>query len=577
MKKFAFLFFLAFTFCSVSVKSQTDWFEQTAPTATDLYDIEFVNYNVGYAVGVGGRIIKTTNGGYSWVELNSGTTQTLFDCQFETELQGWACGGGGLVLRTTNGGTTWTPHVILTANEFHAIHFFSSTSGYVAGKNTSTGQAEIYYTINGGASFTGISPPSGMTDIRDVVFANLNVGLVLDSWSVYYTTNGGTTWDASTYASTFAVNRIEMFSATSGWMVGEGGSIFFSSTGGGFWNPQTSPVTTALYGLSVVDANNVFACGQGGLIISTTNAGLTWTQHTPIVTTNLKSMSAVDASNVWAAGIASNIVRTKTDIDLEVQSYSGPSTVCTGQPFLVSVNVKNGSTYTIGSGTFTVLDGIDPVITYDLVTPLLAGQTLTLDLGYHSISANALLTINFTGDDITGNNSAIAPINLYTSNAYGVTGPSSACVGETISMQAFGGTNYYWMNAGADSSAQNQVLVFTESKGYIVKITQDNCVFVDTLSVAVASGDCATSVFTPNGDGKNDFFYIENLPVGDNTVTIYNRWGDEIAIIYNYDNSSSYWNGDDTQNNAVVEGTYFYVVEGKSTGPFSKGWVQVLK
>lgn len=577
MNKFVFIILLSFALLPISGQSQTDWFAQTPGVSSDLYDIEFVSLNTGYAVGVGGKILKTIDGGYSWTQQTSGTTLTLFDCEFESELLGRVCGAGGLVLRTSDGGTTWTPTVILPANEFHAIHFFTTTNGYVAGKNTTTGMAEIYYTTNGGVSFTGIAPPGGMTNIIDLVFANLNQGLVMDQWNLYYTTNAGLAWAPISIATSFARNKVEIFNATNGWMVGDEGSIFFSGSSGTSWTAQNSGVSENLYGISIVDVNTIYVCGEGGLILKSTDGGDNWSIQTSPGSETLKSISAANEMNAWSCGVGPVIWRTETDLDLQIASYDGSSDVCINQPFSVSVTLKNTGNYTVGDGTIAVLENGNTILTYDLNTPIVAGDALVVDLGAHSVISNTTLTITYSGDDITSNNVLVQPINVISELAYGVTGPETSCIGETINLEAFGGNSYYWFNASADSSAQNQAIVFTGSENYIVKITQDDCVVLDTIAVSVGSGSCSTSAFTPNGDGKNDFFYIENLPLGENTVTIYNRWGDEIRIIQNYDNVTIFWNGDDTQNSSVVEGTYFYVVESKTSGAFSEGWVQVLK
>jgi gliding motility-associated-like protein len=577
MNRISLVIFSFLALVSIKVSSQPDWFEQTVPVSNDLYDIEFVSINIGYATGVGGKILKTTNGGYTWLEQNSGTTLTLFDCEFESELIGWVCGAGGLVLRTTNGGETWTPKVILPVDEFHAMHFFTNTYGYVAGKNTSTGFAEIYYTIDGGITFTGISPPAGMTNITDLVFANLNQGLVMDQWNIYYTTNAGMNWTPTAVGTSFAMNRIQIFNATTGWLVGDQGTIFFTGTSGATWTAQNSGVTANLYGISVVDVNTVYVCGDGGLVMKSIDGGVTWTEQTTSVTTALKAISAVDGDNGWACGIGPKIVRSMTDLDLELAAYAGPTNVCLNQPFMISVILKNVGSYTIDSGTITVLDGISSIITYNLTTPIPAGQSLTLDLGLHSVNFNSILTINYDGDDLDDNNALLHPISVITDVAYGITGPTSSCIGENINMQAFGGLEYYWFNASSDSSSQTQSLVFYEATNYVVKITQANCVVFDTLEVAVGSGSCTTSAFSPNADGKNDFFHIDNLPLGENSVTIYNRWGDELITLQNYDNVTVYWNGDDAYLKPLVEGVYFYVVESKSTGPFSEGWVSLVR
>lgn len=82
--------------------------------------------------------------------------------------------------------------------------------------------------------------------------------------------------------------------------------------------------------------------------------------------------------------------------------------------------------------------------------------------------------------------------------------------------------------------------------------------------------------FTPNGDGINDYFQIDNIEnYPQNKVTIYSRWGNIIASFTNYDNTSTTWKGESLNGNIVPSGTYFYVIEiGDGLG-FKKGWVEV--
>lgn len=45
------------------------------------------------------------------------------------------------------------------------------------------------------------------------------------------------------------------------------------------------------------------------------------------------------------------------------------------------------------------------------------------------------------------------------------------------------------------------------------------------------------NVLTPNGDGMNDYFYIDDVNLyPNNKVAIYNRWGRKIYETTNYDN-----------------------------------------
>ncbi|QBQ40836.1 T9SS type B sorting domain-containing protein [Sphingobacterium psychroaquaticum] len=62
------------------------------------------------------------------------------------------------------------------------------------------------------------------------------------------------------------------------------------------------------------------------------------------------------------------------------------------------------------------------------------------------------------------------------------------------------------------------------------------------------------NVFTPNGDGLNDYFRIVGLSLfPGRRLTIYNRWGNNVYRSEQYEND---WGG-----SGLLEGTYFYVLE----------------
>lgn len=83
------------------------------------------------------------------------------------------------------------------------------------------------------------------------------------------------------------------------------------------------------------------------------------------------------------------------------------------------------------------------------------------------------------------------------------------------------------------------------------------------------------NVITPNGDGLNDKWIIdciENFP--ENNVIIFNRWGDKIINIRNYDNKDQVWKGTNQDNSPVPDGTYYYVLTIKNGGTHC-GWIFV--
>lgn len=71
-------------------------------------------------------------------------------------------------------------------------------------------------------------------------------------------------------------------------------------------------------------------------------------------------------------------------------------------------------------------------------------------------------------------------------------------------------------------------------------------------------------VFTPDGDGKNDFFVIKGISGRVVKLTVFNRWGNKVYENETYDNT---WDGMPNVsgliigNNKLPQGTYYYIVE----------------
>ena len=69
---------------------------------------------------------------------------------------------------------------------------------------------------------------------------------------------------------------------------------------------------------------------------------------------------------------------------------------------------------------------------------------------------------------------------------------------------------------------------------------------------------------TPNGDGINDVFIIENLVEGlafpINTLDIYDKWGSRVFHATNISQKDQFW---DPAKNNTPAGSYFYRFSGK--------------
>jgi gliding motility-associated-like protein len=96
---------------------------------------------------------------------------------------------------------------------------------------------------------------------------------------------------------------------------------------------------------------------------------------------------------------------------------------------------------------------------------------------------------------------------------------------------------------------------------YVVQITVDGCSSYDSI---IVSNDCyldIPNVFTPNGDGVNDYFFPRQYLTKGLTqfsLQIYNRWGQEI-----FTSNSTDGRGWDGTYNGVAQpvGVYVYIID----------------
>jgi gliding motility-associated-like protein len=104
-------------------------------------------------------------------------------------------------------------------------------------------------------------------------------------------------------------------------------------------------------------------------------------------------------------------------------------------------------------------------------------------------------------------------------------------------------------------------------------VNQNNCATATvTINVAVVLSCDALVIhnaISPNGDGTNDLFTIENITdecYVNNTVEIYNRWGVLVFETKNYNNTDNTFDGTSRgrtnikQSEGLPTGTYFYIL-----------------
>jgi gliding motility-associated-like protein len=122
----------------------------------------------------------------------------------------------------------------------------------------------------------------------------------------------------------------------------------------------------------------------------------------------------------------------------------------------------------------------------------------------------------------------------------------------------------------------NYVFTYTVQDGDCTR-TVELTMTVASICPTLPTGECEPVVhnaMSPNGDGQNDFFQIDNF--GDscitaNSVEIYNRWGILVFESNMYDNNTRVFKGysegrTTVGNDELPTGTYFYILNWTSQG-----------
>ncbi|OGU77133.1 MAG: hypothetical protein A2W11_11300 [Ignavibacteria bacterium RBG_16_35_7] len=117
----------------LSSSANAQWYSQTSGTTSRLSGVSFTDANNGTAVGEGGTILRTINGGMNWIPQTSGTSWWLHGVSFTDPDNGTAVGDLGTILKTTNGGTDWIFQQGVLPKSILSIHFTDENNGCAAG------------------------------------------------------------------------------------------------------------------------------------------------------------------------------------------------------------------------------------------------------------------------------------------------------------------------------------------------------------------------------------------------------------------------------------------------------------
>jgi gliding motility-associated-like protein len=273
------------------------------------------------------------------------------------------------------------------------------------------------------------------------------------------------------------------------------------------------------------------------------------------------------AAGVIYDGTTQTVTLTATDAagNSETCTFSISATADTENPVItnclsdqtVACNTNVVPDYT---GSITATDNVDlsPVITQNPI----GGSAFTDGM-----------TVTITATDAAGNIDecsfkVFSPILLVDAGADQVVKE-----GEVVQLEAVAteeGT-FSWSPATGmtNSSVYNPVVSPTQTTTYKVNFTSNNgCTVEDSVTITVIpkEKDETKYGFSPNNDGINDVWIIDHITeYPNNTVSIYNRWGDLVFQTTGYNNTTNVFAGIANKKrklgaDELPEGTYFFEI-----------------
>ncbi|MBX3165371.1 MAG: gliding motility-associated C-terminal domain-containing protein [Bacteroidetes bacterium] len=165
---------------------------------------------------------------------------------------------------------------------------------------------------------------------------------------------------------------------------------------------------------------------------------------------------------------------------------------------------------------------------------------------------------SLTADVLTNDAQGFAPHTVkFFNNSSSTTGSSSI-----TTVWSFGnGTSGITLSASDPTTA-----VYTQPGTYTATIYVVKGLCSDTVSkiinVDIPSKLEVPNVFTPNGDGVNDIFFLKATNLTQISIKIYDRWG---HLAYEVESSTGNiaWDGKNIYGKEAAAGTYFYIISAK--------------
>ena len=257
------------------------------------------------AVGLRGSIIVSDDQGKTWQQAQVPVSIDLVAVTFVSAQSGWAVGHGGVVLHSSDGGLSWEKQLDGLQASKLAIDFYRQNPEQIE-------DAEGFLNKENNLAVDQETQP-----FLDVYFADDQHGYVVGTFNrIFATQDGGKTWAPLMHRSDNP-QEWHFYSVS-----GQGGQLYLSGEQGRAWRLDpvsqrfvaiNTPYNGTLFGITAGADGQVYAYGMRGSFFRSSDQGQSWQRSTLPFTSNVMRVISLGGKRLLVVAQSGEVVQSQDD------------------------------------------------------------------------------------------------------------------------------------------------------------------------------------------------------------------------------------------------------------------------